>query len=70
MDKNNSFEFFEDEEEDQKIDLIEIQKAMFTRILNLGNTQDTSDDDELDVEVGDGQRIDKRVLSFKVLVYD
>jgi len=68
MDRHNSFEFFEDEEEESRIDLIETQKSIFTQIFNL--VHESNDEEEQDVEVGDGQKIDKRMLAFKVLVYD
>ncbi len=70
MDKNNSFEFFEDEEDNTRIDLIEIQKSIFQRIFDLTHSENHNDDEETDVEVGDGQKLDKRILAFKVLVYD
>ena len=37
-------------------------------MLSLNPNED--DEEELEVEVGDGQRIDKKILSFKLLVYD
>eukprot|EP00347_Sterkiella_histriomuscorum_P002792 403366783 len=78
MDQHNSFEFFEDDDEDhQKMDLIEIQRQSFSHIFNLGLSHDTNhghrstgDDDEMEIEVGDGLRLDKRILTFKVLIYD
>lgn len=77
MDQHNSFEFFEDDDDDhQKIDLIEIQKQSFTHIFNLGlpsgieSHSHSHDDEDNEVEIGDGLRMDKRILAFKVLVYD
>lgn len=53
MDQHNSFEFFEDEEDDSKLDLIEVQKSIFTDIFNLGQNNDSGDDDESDITVAD-----------------
>ena len=54
----NNFEFFEDDEEDTRLDLIEIQKRIFTQIFNLcpqssSDSGSTADDDN-EVEIGDG----------------
>ncbi len=68
----HSFEFFEDEDDDSKLDLIEIQRKIIMNILNLGlSSTETTDEDEQDIEIGgDGIRIDKRIMTFKVLILD
>lgn len=38
--ENSNFEFFEDEEEDRGIDLIEIQRAILKNLLSLGISHD------------------------------
>ncbi|CDW72057.1 sec1 family protein [Stylonychia lemnae] len=70
MDQHNSFEFFEDEDEDHRIDLLETQKKIFQSIFNLTSNADLSEDDELEIELSNGLRMDKRILTFKVLVFD
>ena len=44
MDRDNSFEFFEDEEIDSRIDLVEAQKSIFTHMFSLSS--DTHDDED------------------------
>ena len=46
MDQHNSFEFFEDEDDESRLDLIETQKAIFSNIFNLGNIVESTDEDE------------------------
>ena len=66
---NANFEFFDDDEEDSsKIDLISIQRAILRNMLRLNPFED--DEEETEVEVAGGSTIDKRILTFKVLVLD
>ena len=75
VDQHNSFEFFEDDEEDSagsRLDLIEVQRKIFADIFSLGvSPSDSTDDEDNQVEIGgDGSTLDKRILTFKVLVFD
>ena len=67
-----TYEFFdEDEDETQRLDLIDIQKRILTSLLNLrGSGESEEDDEDTEVSVGDGQTMDKKALTFKVLVFD
>ncbi len=49
-----------------------MQRRIFADIFSLGVTQtDSTDEEDNQVEVGgDGSMIDKRVLTFKILVFD
>lgn len=44
--EQHQFEFFEDEEEERNIDLIEVQKQIFANILNLGQPQQHGDEED------------------------
>jgi hypothetical protein len=64
-----NFEFFEDDEDHTShIDLVEVQKGILSNMLTLVPPDDDEEDQE--VAVGDGYHIDKKILTFKVLVYD
>lgn len=64
-----NFEFFEDDEDQTShIDLIEVQKGILSNLLTLLPPEEDEEDQE--VAVGDGYHIDKKILKFKVLVYD
>jgi len=67
----NSFEFFEDEEDELKINLIEVQRNILNALLTMkdgGQSEDEEGEEEL--ELWDGSRIDKKMLTFKVLLMD
>ena len=50
-----TYEFFdEDEDESQKIDLVEIQRSLLTDLLNLKGHHVEEDEEDTDVSVGDG----------------
>ena len=66
----DNFEFFDDDDEDlhNRFDLIQVQRRLIHEMLNLNPHED--DEEQLEVEVGNGQSIDKRILTFKVLILD
>ena len=79
MELNNSqqraYEFF-DEEDDlasggQRVDLIDLQRRILTSMLNLrGEAGEEDDEGETEVSMGDGQSVNGKGLTFKVLILD
>ena len=79
MELNNSqkraYEFF-DEDDDlasggQRLDLIDLQRRFLTSMLNLrGEAGEEDDEGETEVSVGDGQSVNGKALTFKVLILD
>jgi hypothetical protein len=79
MELNNSqqraYEFF-DEDDDlasggQRLDLIDLQRRILTSMLNLrGDAGEEDDEGETEVSVGDGQSVNGKALTFKVLILD
>jgi hypothetical protein len=66
---NANFEFFDDDEEDSlRIDLAATQRGILQSMLRLNPYEE--DEEETEVEVAGGHNIDKRILTFKVLVLD
>ena len=70
MDQNH-FEFFEDDEDsdNQALDLLTLQHRLLTNLLTLTKPS-SEEDDESDINVGDGQTLPKAQLTFKVLIMD
>ena len=66
------FEFFEDEEDlSSRVDLGDVQRHILTNMLALAGAASADDEEEeSEVAVGDGYRLDRKILTFKVLVYD
>jgi hypothetical protein len=79
MELNNSqqraYEFF-DEDDDlasggQRLDLIDLQRRILTSMLNLrGELGEEDDEGETEVSVGDGQSVNGKALTFKVVILD
>jgi len=67
-----AYEFFdEDDDEAPKIDLVEIQRSILINLLSLkGHSVIDEDEEETEVSVGDGQSLDRKALTFKLLVLD
>ena len=79
MELNNSqqraYEFFDEDDDlasgSQRVDLIDLQRRILTSMLNLrGEAGEEDDEGETEVSVGDGQSVNGKALTFKVLILD